>query len=232
MRFSLVFLSLVVLLAAASADEIRIKVVDPQSAPLSGAQVELMPTTGTAPKAVQISSAEGLAIFHNACSGTCRVTVLAPGFAAQSVDVSSSAEPITVKLAIAPAAETVVVTATRTPVPSEFAGAEVDTLTRDQLTTMRPVAADDALRFLPGVVLGATGQRGSLVSLFVRGGDSTYNKMIVDGVTINEPGGYFDLSAKVSSQGDREHHRTALADHCDVQAFRAEDQARHRDNDR
>jgi len=193
MRFSLVFLFLAVLLAAASADEIRIKVVDPQSAPLSGAQVQLMPTAGTAPKALQITSAEGLAIFHSACASNCRVAVLAPGFAAQTIDVSSSAEQITVKLAIAPAAETVVVTATRSLVPSESAGAEVETLTRDQLTTMRPVAADDALRFLPGVVLGATGQRGVLISLFVRGGDSTYNKMIVDGVTINEPGGYFDF---------------------------------------
>ena len=203
MRFSLVFLSLAVLLAAASADEIRIKVVDPQSAPLSGAQVQLMPAASTAPKAVQITSAEGLAIFHNACASNCRVTVLAPGFAAQTIDVSSSAELITVKLAIAPAAETVVVTATRSLVPAESAGAEVETLTRDQLTTMRPVAADDALRFLPGVVLGATGQRGALTSLFVRGGDSTYNKLIVDGVTINEPGGFFDFGTLPLTEADR-----------------------------
>jgi vitamin B12 transporter len=203
MRFSLVFLSIAVLLAAASATEIRIKVVDPQSVALSGAQVQLLAAANSAPKAVQITSAEGLASFHDACAGGCRITILAPGFAAQTIDVPSSAELITAKLAIVPAAETVVVTATRSPVPAESAGAEVDTLTRSQLTIMRPVAADDALRFLPGAIVNATGQRGALTSLFVRGGDSTYNKLIVDGVTINEPGGTFDFGTLPLTEADR-----------------------------
>jgi len=202
MRFSLVSLSLVVLLAAASADELRIKVVDPQSKPVSGAQVELLPAANEAPKAVQITSAEGLVTFHNPCDH-CRVTVLAPGFAARALDVVSSAEVLTLKLAIATATETVVVTATRSPVPEDSAGAEVETLTRGQLTTMHPVAADDALRFLPGVVFGATGQRGALTSMFVRGGDSTYNKVIVDGVTINETGGFFDFGTLPLTEADR-----------------------------
>ena len=201
MRFSLVFLSLAVLLAAASADEIKVKIVDPQSVPLSGAQVQLLPANG-APRAVQITSAGGLATFHGGCAGTCRVAVLARGFAAQTVDVTSSSEIMTIKLTIAPAAETVVVTATRTPVPLESAGAQLDALTGAQLTTMRPVAADDALRFLPGTAFGATGQRGALTSLFVRGGDSTYNKVIVDGVTINETGGFFDFGTLPLTEAD------------------------------
>jgi len=202
MRFSLVSLSLVVLLAAASADELRIKVVDPLSAALSGVQVQLLSTANDAPRAVQVTSAEGLVTFHNA-SGPCRITILAPGFAPRTLDVASSAEGTTVKLEIAPATETVVVTATRTPVPEDSAGAEVETLTRGQLTTMNPVAADDAFRFLPGVVFGATGQRGALTSMFVRGGDSTYNKVIVDGVTINETGGFFDFGTLPLTEVDR-----------------------------
>ena len=201
MRFSLVCLSLAVLLAAASADEIRIKVIDPQSAAVSGAQVELIPAKG-APKAVNATSADGLVTFHNVCASRCRVTVLAAGFAAQTIDVSPSPEPIIVRLTIGPASETVVVTATRNPVPSESAGAEVETLSSPQLTAMRPGAADDALRFLPGTVLNATGQRGALTSLFVRGGDSTYNKLIVDGVTINEPGGFFDFGTLPLDEAD------------------------------
>jgi hypothetical protein len=58
---------------------------------------------------------------------------------------------------------------------------------------MQPTAADDAVRFLPGAVVNTAGQRGGLSSLFVRGGESNYNKVIVDGVTINEPGGTFDF---------------------------------------
>ena len=57
-----------------------------------------------------------------------RIQVLAPGFAAETVpvDASSTAEVIIIKLHLATAAETVVVTATRTPVPSQAAGADVE----------------------------------------------------------------------------------------------------------
>ncbi len=68
---------------------------------------------------------------------------------------------------------------------------------------MKPVAADDALRFLPGAVINTAGQRGGLASLFVRGGDSTYNKVIVDGVTVNEPGGTFDFGTLPLTEADR-----------------------------
>ena len=95
------------------------------------------------------------------------------------------------------------VTATRTPVLGEAAGADVDTLSGAQLTTMQPVAADDAMRFLPGAVVNTAGQRGGLSSLFVRGGESNYNKVIVDGVTVNEPGGTFDFGTLSLAQGDR-----------------------------
>ena len=39
--------------------------------------------------------------------------------------------------------------------------------------------------------------------LFVRGGESNYNKVIVDGVTVNEPGGTFDFGTLSLAQGDR-----------------------------
>ena len=58
---------------------------------------------------------------------------------------------------------------------------------------MQPVAANDAMRFLPGAVVNTAGQHGGLSSLFVRGGESRYNKVIVDGVAINDPGGTFDF---------------------------------------
>ncbi len=104
---------------------------------------------------------------------------------------------------MATAAETVVVTATRTPVPSQAAGAEVDTLSSQQLEVMQPIAADDALRFLPGAVVNTAGQRGGISSLFVRGGESTYNKVIVDGVAIDNPGETFDFGALPLAQADR-----------------------------
>ena len=194
MRFFKICVSVLFLLAAASAADFTIKVVDPQSAAVAGAQVELFPADSSTPAAIGTTSAEGVAVFRGTAAASYRVRVLAAGFAVESTDISASnSETITVSLRLAPAAETVTVSATRTLVPGSAAGADVEVLSAGQLEVMRPVAADDALHFLPGAVVSSAGQRGGLSSLFVRGGESTYNKVIVDGVPANDPGGIFDF---------------------------------------
>ena len=197
-----VLVFVLLLVVAASAAEIKVRVVDPQSAVVAAAQVTLFAVGSTTPVAMQDSSPEGTVIFRNAGSGAYRVRVWAPGFAPQSVAVSPG-EEITVNLVLATTAQTVVVTATRSPVPSADAGADVATLSSQQLQVMQPVAANDALRFLPGAVVNTAGQRGGLASLFVRGGDSTYNKVIVDGVSIDQPGGTFDFGTLPPADADR-----------------------------
>jgi vitamin B12 transporter len=191
---------------AASAADLKVKVVDPQAAAVAGAQVSLRHAHESKILAERTTSAEGTALFHASAEGGYQLRVLAPGFAAETIEVSSSSSSraeITVNLRLATASETVVVTATRTPVVGEAAGAEVETLSGALLTTMQPVAANDAMRFLPGAVVNTAGQRGGLSSLFVRGGESNYNKVIVDGVTVNEPGGTFDFGTLSLAQGDR-----------------------------
>ena len=177
--------------ASASAADFKVKVVDPQSAAVAGAEVSLL---GIGGKVVsrQTTSAEGIAALRKRGDGSYQINVRAPGFA-----------QLTVRLHLATASETVVVSATRTPVPGEAAGADVDTLSGAQITTMHATAANDAVRFLPGAVVNTAGQRGGLASLFVRGGESNYNKTIVDGVTINEPGGTFDFGTLSLAQGNR-----------------------------
>ena len=189
-----------ILSVAASAADLKVNVVDPQSAAVAGAQVSLLRASKVL--ATQSTSAEGTATLHTSDAGPYRIEVLAAGFAAETLDVSSQAE-LTVKLRLAPASETVVVSATRTPLPTQAAGADVDVLSPGQLLTMQPTAASDAIRFLPGAIVNDAGQRGGLTSLFVRGGESRYNKVIVDGVTINEPGGTFDFGTLPLDQADR-----------------------------
>jgi vitamin B12 transporter len=195
----LVVLSLSLVAAAA---DLKIKVVDPQGAAVAGAQVSLISGNNGTILNKRGTSAEGIAVFQIPGVGSYQIQVLAPGFAEETVEVAKQSE-ITVNLRLATAAETVVVSATRTPVQGEAAGADVSTLSGEQLTTMQPVAANDAVRFLPGAVINTAGQHGGLASLFVRGGESNYNKVIVDGVTVNEPGGTFDFGTLSLAQGDR-----------------------------
>src|SRR6266498_2636755 len=206
-RFRLLVLLLVVFLPIwALASELNVKVVDPSSASVSGAQVETFAGNSSRPVAIEITSAQGIAHFKRVPEGTLRVRVLAPGFAElwqQISDADRHDSNLTVALNLAAATETVIVSATRTPVPSDESGAAIATLSGDELDTMRPVAANDALRFLPGAIVSTAGQRGGLSSLFVRGGDSRYNKVIVDGVPVNDPGGIFDFGTLPLFEADR-----------------------------
>jgi vitamin B12 transporter len=205
MRTIYVLLSLLVALIflspAAYASELEVKVLDPQSAVVASAQVFLL-ANGAAAR-VATTSAAGIASFDGVSAYGFQVRVLAPGFAPQTEQVSAHSDLITIQLQLAVASETVVVTATRTPELAEETASSISTLESGQLEAMNPVASDDAIRFLPGAIINSAGQRGGLSSLFVRGGDSTYNKVIVDGVTVNEPGGTFDFGTLPLTEANR-----------------------------
>jgi vitamin B12 transporter len=201
-RFSRFLFCFSFLVAVASAADLKIKVVDPHSAAVSGAQVQLLAPDQT-PIALETTSAEGLATFRAVPDTQLRVRVLAPGFAVRTTDVQVSPEILTLALEVSPATETVVVTATRSAVPTQEALTDTSALSSNQLELMQPTSASEALRFLPGAVVDTAGQRGGIASLFVRGGDSRYNKVIVDGVPVNDPGGTFDFGVIPMTETDR-----------------------------
>jgi outer membrane cobalamin receptor len=204
MRAVRTVVSLVFLSAALFASDLRIRVADPNSAAVSGAQVCVFPADASTPAAVLDTAGEGIVLFSGLANGRYRVQVLAPGFAPQTANVNVPQEStFVVKLDVATASEIVVVTATRTPLPKQESGASVSTLESAQLQVMQPVAAADAIRFLPGAVVNTVGQRGGQSSLFVRGGDSRYNKVIIDGVPVNDPGGIFDFGTVPLAGADR-----------------------------
>lgn len=204
MRVLRTVLSWLLLSAPLFAANLKLRVVDPHSDPVAGAQVSVSAAGSSAPLAVLTTSSEGTIARSGLAEGHYRVEVLAPGFAPQAAEVTLPLpSTFTVNLALAGASEIVVVTATRTPLPLEESGASVSTLEAGQLQTMQPVAANDAVRFLPGAVVNTVGQRGSQSSLFVRGGDSRYNKVLIDGVPVNDAGGIFDFGVTPLAGLDR-----------------------------
>lgn len=90
--------------------------------------------------------------------------------------------------------ESVVVTATGREEPVSQVGASITVLTRAQIEQRSALSTIDLLRTVPGVIAARTGGVGSLTSLWVRGGESTYNKVLVDGMPLNEPGGVFNFA--------------------------------------
>lgn len=86
-----------------------------------------------------------------------------------------------------------VVTATRVPMSAASSPATVSVVTGEDLRLRGVTTIVDALRSLPGVQFAQSGGEGSNSSLFLRGGESKYVKVLVDGVPVNDPGGSFDF---------------------------------------
>jgi len=95
-----------------------------------------------------------------------------------------------------------VVTATRAPSPTA-APAATTVLQGDDLRARGVRFVQDALREVPGVVMVQGGSYGALSSLFLRGGESDYVKVLLDGVPLNLPGGSLNLADLTVDDIDR-----------------------------
>ena len=197
----ILFPFLLALTSTVIAADLRVRVTDPNNAVVNGAHVAVY--QGGRVVAVQTTASDGTAIISG-LDGDYRAEVLAAGFAVFSAPVSVRGESeLDAKLAIANVASTVTVTGARTPLPNESSTTSTSYLGLREITNMQPVEAGEAIRFLPGAIVADAGERGGLTSLFVRGGESRYNKVIVDGVTINDPGGTFDFGVVPMTEVDR-----------------------------
>ncbi len=88
-----------------------------------------------------------------------------------------------------------VVTATRYPVAPDSVATTLTVLKGEDLRAQGIRFVGDALRQVPGVQVVQSGSFGATTSLFVRGGESDYVKVLVDGMPVNDPGGAFDLGS-------------------------------------
>jgi vitamin B12 transporter len=176
--------------AASGADTITGQVVDQSGRSLPRAYVRELASSG-----VELTSTftDEAGRFSVPAGDHCDLQVSMSGFEPASAPCAST-PPLKIVLHVAPVQETVVVSATRTAVPADQVGASVTTFTASDLESRREPMVADLLRSTPGVMVVRTGGVGAVTSLFVRGGESNYNKVLLDGIPLNEPGGTFNFS--------------------------------------
>ena len=97
----------------------------------------------------------------------------------------------------------VVVSASKIPRRTDVLSQAVTVLSGDDLRARGVVRVSDALREVPGAQLVQSGSFGSVTSLFLRGGESRYTKVLIDGVAVNSAGGFFDFSHLTTDDIDR-----------------------------
>ena len=97
--------------------------------------------------------------------------------------------------------ESIVVTATGTPTPQPQTSAATSVLGPLDLALRDDFVS--ALRLMPGTFVVQTGQLGAQTSLFVRGGDSDANKILIDGVDAGDLGNQFDFGPLSTTDVER-----------------------------
>ncbi len=171
------------------AAEIRGTVRDSLGAFIPSAKVELLDEHQSAVSST-VTDQIGAFSFTLDHAGRYSVRASSTGFAAitsDSVYIASSQQArIDLTLKIGEVQQSVTVTATGLPQLESQVGASVSVLETPYPGTLD---IEQSLRLLPGLQVSTSGQRGAVTSLFIRGGDSSANKVLIDGVPTNDIGG-------------------------------------------
>lgn len=180
--------------ASAEQSSLHGTVRDPLGAVVVGATVELL--DGIRVVKTTTSDGAGNYTFDVPASALYRVRANAPTFqstTSESIYLTKSAKSeMDITLATQTLTQQVSVTATATPTPIAQIGASVTVLTEDDYRQYMEV--QDPLRQIPGLQITQTGQLGGTSALSIRGGNTDANKVLIDGVPVNDIGGAVEFA--------------------------------------
>ena len=169
-------------------------VSDPLGAIVAGAKVELL--TGTVVLKTTTADGTGNYAFDVPENARYSVRAVASTFqstTSQSIYVTKSAKAeLNITLATQTLTQQVSVTATATPTPIAQIGASVTVLTAEDYRQYTEV--QDPLRQIPGLQVTQTGQLGGTTALSIRGANTDANKVLIDGVPVNDIGGAVEFA--------------------------------------
>jgi vitamin B12 transporter len=196
---TVVFL-LMIFSISAHAIVVRGTVTDPLGAAVVGAQIRLI--QGAKVAAVTVSGPDGSYEIRSAAPGRFLLLTSARTFTPNiSKDFYGGRTDVVTRdivMEVATVTEQMTVIATGISTPIQQISSAVTLIPLSALATQIGITND--LRQSPGNDVVQTGQAGGVTSLFVRGGNSDANKVLIDGIPANDVGGVFDFGT-VSSTG-------------------------------
>jgi vitamin B12 transporter len=169
-------------------------VSDPLGASVAGATVELL--NGTTVVKTTTTDGAGNYVFDVPENARYSIRAIAPTFqstTSETVYVTKSTKAeVNITLATQTLTQQISVTASATPTPIAQIGASVTVLTADDYRQYTEV--QDPLRQVPGLQVTQTGQLGGTTGLSIRGGNTDANKVLIDGIPVNDIGGAVEFA--------------------------------------
>jgi iron complex outermembrane receptor protein/vitamin B12 transporter len=200
---ALAFFLLVSATVLCPAASIRGFVTDASGAKVTGASVVLI--SGGKAVGAAVSMADGSFQIFTGVDGRFFLMVSAKSFRQLETPsfYAGRLDSVERNLVLEPewARESIVVTATGTPTPQPQTSEATSVLGPLDLALRSDLVS--ALRLMPGTVVTQSGQLGAQTSLFIRGGDSDSNKILLDGVSVGDLGGQFDFGPLTTTAVER-----------------------------
>lgn len=170
-------------------------VFDPAGRVVPGARVSLLQSLS--PLDERQTDAHGNYKFEGLPPGTYQLAASAPGFSASQAGVEvrqGQAARMDLHLSLSAVEQQVVVSASLGGALAPQIGSSVSVVSQQEIEDRGADSVLEVLRGIPGVEVNQSGPYGGVTGVYVRGGDSDYNLVMVDGIQLNEFGGDFDFA--------------------------------------
>jgi outer membrane cobalamin receptor len=152
------------------------------------------------------TDANGVYKFESIEGGTYQIIASSPGLSSSSMEIvlgKDEAKKQDIHLQVGAIVSQVVVSASLGGALVPQIGSSVSIIDRSEIEARSAENAVEIIRGVPGVEINQTARRGGLAHIFVRGGESNYGAILLDGIPMNQFGGEFDLSTLPSDGIDR-----------------------------
>ncbi len=190
--------------SAAQAATLAGTVLDPSGRPVPQAQVTLLKSLVVVDQ--RQTDSQGSYKFNDLAEGTYQVTASAPGLAAPQTEVDvrgADAKSLELHLQLSAIEQQVVVSAALGGALASELGSSVSVVSGQEIKDRDALNVLEVLRGLPGVEVSQAGRYGGATGVYVRGGGSSYNLVMVDGIELNQFGGAFDFAPIPANGVDR-----------------------------
>lgn len=191
------FLTFLAALAAcpALASGLEGTVLDPSGKPVAGARISLLRSLTVVEE--RQTDAQGGYKFESLQEGLYQISASARGLAcpARDIEVRKENQRQDLNLTLSALESQVVVSAALGAALVPQIGSSVSLVSKQDIDDRSAQNALEVIRGIPGIEVSQSGRHGGVTGVYIRGGESKYNAVMVDGIPINEFGGAFDMAS-------------------------------------
>ncbi len=180
---------------AAQAGTLAGTVLDPSGNPVPQASVTLLRSVVVLDQ--RQTDSQGTFKFAGLAEGRYQLAASAPGLASPQIEVEirgTEVQTVDLHLQLSAVQQQVVVSASLGDALASEVGSSVSVVSGQDIKDRAALNVLDVLSGIPGVEVSQSGRYGGVTGVYVRGGQSNYNLVMVDGMELNEFGGAFDFA--------------------------------------